>query len=116
MPEEEVPQCRDLREASAWEAWVQGQRDDVRAILAMAGFQYHPATDTISLVFANSALRCLTENSCEMIVALMRSFYELRLNRWLEGINKAGPEQYAPMDVIMPHLSIEIAPPFMDSH
>lgn len=116
VPEYEVRQCGDLREPSAWEAWLKGQREDVKAMLTMAGFQYHASTDTISLVFANSALRCLTENSCEMIVDLIRSFYETRLKKWLEGITESGPTQYPPMEVIMPHLSIEIAPPFVDSH
>lgn len=85
-------------------------------MLGMAAFAYHEPTDSISLVFANSALRCMTESTCEKIVELIRSFYAERLHKWVAGRVELPSNEYPPREAIMPHLSIEIAPPFLHSH
>jgi hypothetical protein len=112
----EVLEIRDLRDSGSWSTWVDSQEEDVRAMLGMAAFAYNEPTDSIYLVFANSALRCMTESTCERIVELIRSFYDVRLQAWLAGRHQIPPDEYPPRQAVMPHLSIEIAPPFTISH
>ncbi len=112
----EVPGIRDLRERGSWLQWVASQEEDLKSMLGMAGFAYDPPTDSISLVFANSALRCMTESTCERIVELIRSFYEVRLRDWVAGRERLPEGVFPPREAVMPNLSIEIAPPFVHSH
>ena len=116
MPDEHAPAIDDLRDTRSWVAWVESQRESVKSILGLAAFSYTQETDTVSLIFSNSALRCMTESTCETIVELIRSFYAIRLKEWVAGRETLPPGEFPPKEATMPHLSIEVAPPFINSH
>lgn len=88
----------------------------MKAVLNMAAFQYLEGPDTISLVFPNASLGDLTPTLCEQFIDQMRVLHQERLGRWFEENGEAAAMVTPPKSTLMPHLSIEIAPPLRASH
>lgn len=106
----------DLRSKKNWAAWVDQQEPSVRHMLGLAAYQFFEVSDTLCLVFPNSALRQVTEESCTLLVGLIQKHYEGRLRDWLAAMDGNAENKVPGPDLTMPHLSIEFAPPFNDSH
>lgn len=84
-------------------------------MLERATMHYVGEEDTMILLFGNESLR-LGEEGFSRVVDAIRSFYDANRQNWILAMKKLEAGIQPPLEVIMPRVIIEVAPPRASSH
>ena len=106
----------DLRDSSCFWQWVVGLPELEKRVLGQAAFEYIDGDDTIRMVFTHDMQEVLKQPGVlDGLIELFSAFYDGHRRKWLEQPSE-GNEMGVPRNVVMPRVSVQVAPARLRTH
>jgi len=109
-------QKSDLRDQAYWSLWVKLLPSEEREMILPAAVQYCSPEDTLVLLFPFDSQGQIGDDGFGRIVDTIRDFYNAKRQQWMVGLDDIASAEAPPLDVTMPRILIEIAPPQTRNH
>lgn len=106
----------DLRDGVFFRKWAQQLPVAERDLLNHAAVEYLEVDDTIRMIFTND-MKVLLESRevCDRLVDHIRAFYDVCRQQWISS-GKFVPGVVAPRRVVMPRVTVQVAPAKQEAH